>query len=183
MKSVEHDPTPKLETPRGHAGYRLLAFAREPSFPGAPSQVAILISELLIGERVLAASFSRTHRKRQVGLAERSSRVKDSLRRANIGLIMKNSRGSIRASLKKTCFRTDTSVASSASRNSRPKATTLPSWTLRNAPINVSNVVLPEPEGPVRITISPGRTSREISKRTWRLTNLRQHWIKNRDAR
>ena len=22
-KSVEHDPTPKLETPRGHAGYRL----------------------------------------------------------------------------------------------------------------------------------------------------------------
>src|SRR5215469_10449028 len=36
-KRVEHDPTPKLETPRGHAGYRLLAFAREPSFPEAPS--------------------------------------------------------------------------------------------------------------------------------------------------
>ena len=47
--------------------------------------------------------------------------------------------------------------------SSLPRTLRLPSCTVRSVPMSVSSVVLPEPEGPVMITISPRRTSSLLS--------------------
>ena len=49
---------------------------------------------------------------------------------------------------------------------SRPRTRRLPSWTCRRAPIRVRRVVLPEPDGPVRMTTSPRPISSVMSNRT-----------------
>ena len=52
-----------------------------------------------------------------------------------------------------------------------PRTSRLPSCIRRRAPIRVSKVDLPEPEGPVMITTSPRLISRSLSKRTWVLVS------------
>jgi len=48
-----------------------------------------------------------------------------------------------------------------------PSTSTDPSCTVRSVPMRVKSVVLPPPDGPVMMTISPGGISRLLSKRTW----------------
>ena len=57
-------------------------------------------------------------------------------------------------------------VVLSASSSSSPSTRRLPLWAARRPPSMVSRVVLPEPEGPVRITISPACTLRLMSVST-----------------
>ena len=61
--------------------------------------------------------------------------------------------------------RTFSSVAGFAPRSSSPRICTLPSCAERSAPTRVSRVVLPDPEGPVTITISPSPILTETSNR------------------
>ncbi len=61
--------------------------------------------------------------------------------------------------------RTSTSSRFDAPRSSCPSTLTEPSCGERSPPASVRTVVLPEPEGPVRITISPAATSVVTSNR------------------
>jgi hypothetical protein len=61
--------------------------------------------------------------------------------------------------------RTFSSVPWLAPRSSSPSTLTLPSWVERSAPTSVSIVVLPEPDGPVTMMISPAWISALTSNR------------------
>jgi hypothetical protein len=61
--------------------------------------------------------------------------------------------------------RARSSVAGEAPRSSSPRTSTLPLCTERRALTSVRSVVLPEPDGPVTMTISPAGISVVTSKR------------------
>ena len=64
--------------------------------------------------------------------------------------------------------RTSSSVPLFAPSSSWPSTRTLPDWAARSAPTSVSSVVLPEPDGPVTMMISPAGIVAETSNRIWR---------------
>ena len=73
--------------------------------------------------------------------------------------------------MKPMFLRSSTRARSLACDRSRSSTSRLPSCISRSAPIKVSRVDLPEPEGPVMITTSPRLISSSLSKRTWVLVS------------
>ena len=69
--------------------------------------------------------------------------------------------------MKPMFLRSSTRAFSLASERFWSSTSRLPSCIRRSAPMSVSKVDLPEPEGPVMITTSPRLISRSLSKRTW----------------